>query len=189
MPFPMHVFKSREWHETLATLMGVPATGDVYGEFLHYPAGSKSGTVHNDLSPVWFANEADPACINLSGEKNAYFTGEYGSDVAVRQTERAVIAQLFLHNPPWQPGDGGETGLYTDPNQPVDKPTKSIPPINNSLVIFECLPDSYYSFIVNPAGPCNSMVIWLHRPVKEPGQRSGENEVVPRAEKSLSLTP
>jgi Rps23 Pro-64 3,4-dihydroxylase Tpa1-like proline 4-hydroxylase len=85
---------------------------------------------------------------------------------------------MFLHNPPWREGDGGETGLYSRSSQPVSEPTKAIAPINNSLLIFECRPNSYHSFLSNRNGPRNSMIMWLHRPKNDVEQRWGSNSII-----------
>ncbi|MGA8939192.1 MAG: 2OG-Fe(II) oxygenase [Acidobacteriaceae bacterium] len=180
MPLPLQVFASREWHDMLAALMGIPATGDVNGGFHHHRTASKNGTVHNDLNPGWFIDPPYPGTINLANEELCqYTTGKVpANEIQVHQTARAVAILMFLHNPPWRPGDGGETGLYSRPDQPVHQPTKAIPPINNSIFIFECTPNSYHSFISNQAGPRNSMIMWLHRPIQDAVQRFGENEIV-----------
>jgi 2OG-Fe(II) oxygenase superfamily len=70
---------------------------------------------------------------------------------------------LYLCNPDWIEGDGGETGLYGSREDPVDRPIAVVPPINNSLLMFECTPYSYHSFLSNGRSPRNSVIVWLHR--------------------------
>lgn len=179
-PEPFAVLTSRPWHDMIANLMRVRATGDVNGGFHHHVKGSKSGQVHNDLNPGWFVDHSDPFAVNLSrNDLCSYSSGETSTpDIRKRQTVRAVALLIFLHNPLWRPGDGGETGLYTSRRQAIDRPTKVIPPINNSLYVFECRPNSYHSFLSNRSGPRNSMIMWLHRPFEEAVARWGEKAIV-----------
>ena len=179
IPEPFRLFVSKEWHDMLAYLTGIPATSDVAGGFHHHLRGSRSGQIHNDLNPGWFVNSVDGGVNLTRSDLCDYSTGEvYQSGVQVHQSVRALAILLFLHNPPWHEEDGGETGLYADSWQPVSRPTKAIPPINNSLLMFECRPNSYHSFIENRGGPRNSMIMWLHRPRSDVVQRWGEDAIV-----------
>jgi 2OG-Fe(II) oxygenase superfamily len=180
MPEPFQLFVSREWHGMLASLAGIPATGDVTGGFHHHLRGSRNGQIHNDLNPGWFVDSQCPGSLNLSrNDLCEYSSGEmHGQGYSVHETVRALAVLLYLHNSPWQQSDGGETGLYDDSSQPVDRPTKAVPPVNNTLFIFECTPNSYHSFIQNRNGPRNSMIMWLHRPKSDVIRRWGENAIV-----------
>jgi hypothetical protein len=180
VPEPLRLFLSREWHDMLAQLAGIPATGDVNGGFHHHRRGSRSGQIHNDLNPGWFVDSQYPGAVNLSrNDLCDYSTGEmYGEGYSVHESVRALAVLFYLHNPEWREGDGGETGVYENSSQPVDQPTKAIPPVNNTLFIFECRPDSYHSFIQNRRGPRNSMIMWLHRPKSDVLQRWGSNAIV-----------
>jgi hypothetical protein len=179
-PEPFRVFTSRPWHDMIASVMRVRATGDINGGFHHHAQGSKSGQVHNDLNPGWFADADDPLGVNVSrNDLCDYSTGHTSvAGTRVHRTVRAVAVLFYLHNPAWQPGDGGETGLYNSTKQPVLEPTKAVPPINNSLLMFECRPNSYHSFLTNPAGPRNSVIMWLHRPFEEAVARWGDHAIV-----------
>ena len=53
---PLALFASHEWHDMLARLLGVEATGDVNCGLHHHEAGSADGFPHNDLNPGWFAD-------------------------------------------------------------------------------------------------------------------------------------
>lgn len=179
-PEPFGALTARPWHDMIANLMGVRATGDMNGGFHHHAQGSKSGQVHNDLNPGWFVNHDNPLTVNLSrNEVCDYSTGKTADPgIRVHQTVRAVAVLFYLHNPPWKPGDGGETGLYNSTKQPVTEPTKRIAPINNSILMFECRPNSYHSFLSNPSGPRNSLIMWLHRPIDDAIARWGEKAIV-----------
>jgi 2OG-Fe(II) oxygenase superfamily len=179
MPAPFHLFTSHPWHHMIANLVGIRVTGDVNGGFHHHAPGSKSGHVHNDLNPGWFLNETHPHRVNISrNELCNYSTGKVRAGYHGHQTMRAIAVLFYLHNPPWEPGDGGETGLYSSREQPVSEPAKRIPPINNSLFLFECRPNSYHSFIENWKSPRNSMIMWLHCPFEDVVQRWGDKAVV-----------
>jgi len=180
IPSPFRIFLSREWHDILASLAGIPATGDVTGGFHHHRNGSKSGQIHNDLNPGWFVDSQYPGAVNLSrNDLCEYSTGEmHREGYSVHESVRALAVLFFLHNPPWRESDGGETGLYEDASQPVDQPTKAVPPVNNTLFVFECRPNSFHSFIENRNGPRNSMIMWLHRPKSDVIQRWGSDAIV-----------
>lgn len=181
IPAPFNVFTSREWHDAVANSVGIRTTGDVNGGFHHHSVGSKSGMVHNDMNPGWFIDSNDPYQVNLSrNDLCNYSTGRVtDNQIPVHETVRAIALLFYLCNPPWQYGDGGETGLYSYRRQPVTEPTKTIPPINNSLVLFECRPNSFHSYLCNRTSPRNSLIMWLHRPVEDVVQRWGRKAIVP----------
>jgi hypothetical protein len=179
-PPPFNVFLSKAWHDMLANLVGIRTTGDVNAGFHHHAPGSKSGQVHNDLNPGWFIDPPDTSQVNLAqNELCAYATGKTGYDnLRVHQTIRAIAVLFYLHNPPWTGVEGGETGLYSNQTQSVDEPVKTVPPINNSLFLFECRPNSYHSFLSNRTVARNSIIMWLHRPVEDVVQRWGEKSIM-----------
>jgi len=172
---------SRGWHDLLAGVFGVQATGHVLCGIHHHLVGSASGFPHNDLNSGWFANEPSPGSIELSAPYQVdYVTGERLVETAEpKETVRAVAAIYYLGNPKWSPGDGGTTGLYKGPADAVDRPLLEIPPCNNSLFAFECTPKSYHGFISNRRHPRNSIIMWLHRPKSEVIARWGEHAIVP----------
>lgn len=174
---PLGVFLSRQWHDLVAGVSGVAATGDVLASLHHHDPGGKSGWPHNDLNPGWFAgpapgpHEVRPAFADGVG----YHHGTRPPGIEARESVRAVSLLFYLGNPPWQPGDGGETGLFAD----VDGrgPRAAVPPLNNSLVLFECTPFSWHAFLSN-AKPRNSLVMWLHRPKDDAVARWGGDNIV-----------
>jgi 2OG-Fe(II) oxygenase superfamily len=180
MPEPFRLFISREWHDMLAQLTDIPATGDVTGGFHHHRSGSESGQIHNDLNPGWFVDTQDPGKVNLSrNDLCDYSSGKvHGTGYQVHESVRALAVLMYLHNPSWHEDDGGETGLYRNSSQPTDAPTKMVPPLNNTLLIFECTPRSYHSFLPNKNGPRNSLIMWLHRPKSDVIQRWGRDAII-----------
>ncbi|MBV8675495.1 MAG: 2OG-Fe(II) oxygenase [Acidobacteriaceae bacterium] len=180
MPEPFRLFISREWHDMLAQLADIPATGDVTGGFHHHRPGSNSGQIHNDLNPGWFVDAQDPHNVNLSrNDLCDYSSGQvYGTGIRVHESVRGLAVLIFLHNSMWREHDGGETGLYNSSAQAIDLPSKAIPPVSNTLLIFECTPKSYHSFLQNRNGARNSMIMWLHRPKSDVIQRWGRDAIV-----------
>lgn len=177
---PFRVFVSRAWRDLLTNLTGVRTTGDVSGGFHHHEVGSANGRVHNDFNPGWFVDRHNSAGMNISdcGECD-YQTGRTPEpNLRGRATVRAVAMLFYLNNPPWFPGDGGETGLYRAADDSIDSPAALIPPLNNSILVFECTPNSYHSFRTNWRSPRNCAILWLHRPFDEAVSQWGEANVV-----------
>jgi hypothetical protein len=161
---PLRLFASRPWHDMLAGLFGVAATGHVSGGTHYHERRSSNGFPHNDLNPGWFIDYSSPDGIILpQHDLCQYTTGATTSSETPRRVIRAVAAIYYLGNPAWKPGDGGETGLYASASDPIDSPVARIAPRNNTLLAFECTPYSFHGFISNGAHPRTSIVMWLHR--------------------------
>jgi hypothetical protein len=160
------IFYTRRWHDMLARLLDVPATGDVNGALHHHHPGSSNGFVHGDLGPGWFTDQPRPDGINpMDLERCSYTSGKvYVADAQARETIRAITMIFYLGNKGWSPGDGGETGLYAAKDTPVEQPVALAPPIDNSILVFENTPASYHSFLTNRRRPRGSAILWLHRP-------------------------
>ena len=63
---PFALFISRAWHDLLATLMGVTATGDVDAGLHHHDGGGNGGHVHNDLNPGYFTGSGPAGGCQLA---------------------------------------------------------------------------------------------------------------------------
>jgi len=178
---PFSIFFSREWHDTLAALFDVDATGEVNVSLHHHAIGSLDGKVHNDLNPGWFpVVTGEPEGGTLVSADQAvcdYQTGRTPDGSPVVERTRAVAAIFHLANPGGPPL-GGDTGLYTSRTQPVNQPTVRIPPINNAMVAFECTPFSLHSFLSNRRSERNSLVMWLHRSKKDAVAQFGKGQIV-----------
>jgi 2OG-Fe(II) oxygenase superfamily len=177
---PFQVFLSRAWHDMLADILNITATADVSGGLHYHLAGSPNGKVHNDLNPGWFANVADENGTNVAcGDKCDYKTGAtHHGRVKPRETVRAAAMLFYLNNHKWCPGDGGETALYGRFTDQPEASAATIPPINNSLLLFECTPTSWHTFLANQRYPRSSVILWLHREKKEVVVRWGEHTIV-----------
>jgi hypothetical protein len=176
---PLGVFVSREWHDVVAGIVGVAATGDVTAALHHHDPGSRRGWPHNDLNPGWFGGRPPASeelrMQNVDGVN--YRTGSRPDGVPARETVRAVSLLFYLGNGEWQVGDGGETGLFASYDSERAGPAVVVPPINNSLVLFECTPYSLHAFLGTNT-PRNSMVMWVHRDKADAVRRWGEHSIV-----------
>ena len=85
---------------------------------------------------------------------------------------------FYLANEPWRPGDGGETALFHGAGGGIDRPAAVVPPVNNSMLAFECTPFSFHTFLSNVRTPRNSVVMWLHRPKSEVEERWTSRPIV-----------
>lgn len=172
------VFLTQAWHDTIASLLGVAATGDIIATLHHHAAGSTTGTVHNDLNPGWFPQRDahdtsvqvhDPVACN-------YRTGESRTGIATVQRTRAISLLYYFDTPAEVVGGG--TGFYRSVRQQVDRPEFIVPPRNNSLVAFECTPYSFHTFLANFGHERNCLVMWLHRAHEDAVARWGSESIV-----------
>jgi hypothetical protein len=165
MDWPLRIFTTDAWRNLIAGVLGVETIPYVSGGIHHHDVGGESGKPHNDLNPVYFA-ETDPrdGVVTMRGDLVDLKSGEtlHGSP-EIRRTVRAVSILYYTANPPWRRGDGGATGLYRQRSDNVNSPAVFVPPLNNSLVAFECTPCSFHSFISNRVSERNSITMWLHR--------------------------
>jgi len=178
--WPFRLFLSREWHDLVAEVADVKATGEVDCSLHHHKVGSGNGQVHNDLNPGWFLNERDGNGMTITDNARCNYCHGHTSqpgDVAVERV-RGVALILYLNNRPWRAGDGGETGLYYSEYDPVERPVVRIPPLNNTMLVFACTPFSYHSFLKNDVHARNSLIMWLHRSKAEVAARWGEDKIV-----------
>jgi hypothetical protein len=159
--YPLNLFYTPEWIDYFARLFNVELTMDVVAEFHHHLAGSSSGFRHNDYNICCFTDEPLPNQVNPW-----YFQCSYdpnNNDMAsgkIKGRMRTIAIIYYLNNAPWQPGDGGETGLYTTYNDAA--PAVAIPPISNSIMAFEISPVSWHAFITNVKSERNTIIMWLH---------------------------
>lgn len=174
---PLRFFVSRPWHDLLAAIAGVEATGDVNAALHTHSPNSRAGTPHNDLNPAFFVDNPSADGINISDNLLCDYCSGASHRADVRRMLRAASMIFYLNNEAWQPGDGGETGLYKSPHDQVSSPTVALPPESNSLVFFECTPFSYHSFMANCVWR-HSVVVWLHRAPTVAENRWGPTSIV-----------
>jgi hypothetical protein len=158
----------------------VRATADINGALHYHETGSKDGFIHQDFSACWFVNRPRADGINVTDSSLCdYRTGAVsGPGVLPRERVRAVAMLYYLNNPPWASGDGGETGLYRSREDAIDRPAATIPPLNNSMLIFECSPRSFHSFRSNRRNPRSSIVMWLHTTTEVAAAKWGRGSIL-----------
>jgi LPS sulfotransferase NodH len=180
---PFEIFMSRPWHDLLARMFDVEATGEVNISLHRHAVGSQSGSPHNDLNPGWFvrgeidAVDGDGDIVVSDPGVCDYRTGAPKGEGQPIERMRAVAVIYHLGNP-LVPTLGGETGLYGSRSDPVDRPHVVAPPVNNSLIAFECTPYSYHAFLTNRTNERNCLVMWLHRPKEYIVDLYGEASIV-----------
>lgn len=163
---PLALFATREWHDLIAGVTGVTATGDIDGSVRHHAPGSPAGTPDNGLASALFAEPVPgPGEVRLPD-----------AGAGTRETVRAVAVLFHLGNPDWRTGDGGEIGLRADRGDST-RPTLTIPPLDNSMVVFECTPRSWHNFAGGNTTDRGSVVMWLHQPRHEARRRRGAERV------------
>jgi len=177
---PLGFFASRGWYRMIARLVGIKATPHLNIGLHHHEPGSENGFVHNDLNPGWFVDyESDQGTVLAQPDLCSYTTGEATkAEIKPRRTIRAAALLFYVANPPWTPGDGGETGIYRQGSDDPERPLEAVPPINNSILLFECTPWSFHSFIQNRRTARNSLVMWWHREPAEVVRRWGADSII-----------
>ena len=176
---PLAIFTSREWHDLIAQTMGVPATGHVNGGIHHHPAGTADGFVHNDLNPVFFARDPDPGEVVLPDQARVSYTlGSASPGSVAREVVRCTTLIYYLGNPAWHVGDGGETALYAGTRRDHRYPEARVPPVNNSMLLFNCTPTSFHAFTQNWRSERNSIIMWLHAPPTAMARRYGAESFI-----------
>lgn len=176
---PLSLFYSKQWHDLLVGLTGVSSTLDVNTALHHHHVGSADGSVHRDLSAGWFSDQPRADGVNpMDLSRCSHTTGAVKEgEPAAREVVRSLTMIMYLGNPNWSHGDGGETGLYHFASDPVSQPAVRVPPHNNSILVFENGLDSYHSFLTNRRSARNSIILWLHRPKGEAIERWGSHNL------------
>jgi hypothetical protein len=175
---PTSVFFSRFWREMIGSLFDIERTPYVFVGIHYHPPGSKSGFLHNDFNPTWFPRTAGDLAQVPDNSRCSYKSGEGPLPPEEKvQVARGAAMIFFLGNSHWRLGKGGEVGLFSDADAMVDKPDSCVPPINNSLVIFECTPRSFHSFLSNSGAARTSIIMWIHRSLEEATHLYGTDQL------------
>jgi 2OG-Fe(II) oxygenase superfamily len=174
-PDPLSLFISSSWRDLMCGLFDIGPTPYVYAGSHHHTQGSTSGFIHTDYNPVWFKRSTNEAIQTPSHQACDFRTGAGSlSESEKIEVARAAVVVFFLLNDDWQPGDGGEIGLFESQHLQTSNPAILCPPTNNSLVAFECTPQSFHAFINNKRLPRTSIIMWVHRTMEEADQRFGK---------------
>jgi hypothetical protein len=150
--WPLSYFYSAEWQRIVSGVFELPPTGEVTCAVHHHVVGSANGYPHNDLRRDWLAGTTHSITPKLSERPPAV---------------RGVAVLIYLANPPWRPGDGGETGLFRSSADPIHRAVRYVAPVNNRLLAFPCSPLSYHAFRSNRRRPRNSIVMWTYQRTDE----------------------
>jgi hypothetical protein len=166
-------FFERRWIDFLANLLSLPALEQIDGALHHIPINSRSGWIHNDFCSGWF-NARHTGDIVFPDRGNVdYFTGTSKSaEAKPKEFVRAATMIFYLQNDEWKEGCGGETGLYACSRAGRGE-VSVVPPVSNSLLLFDCNPHSYHSLLGNPGCPRNSIILWLHSSLENAQSRWG----------------
>jgi 2OG-Fe(II) oxygenase superfamily len=152
----------RRWISFLAQLLHLPTLPQVDGGLHHVPVNSRSGWVHNDFCSAWFDEGGAGEVVLPDRRKCDYFSGSPKSaDARPREYVRAATMIFYIENDGWQRDSGGETGLYSSSRADLGAMVP-VPPVSNSLLLFECSPHSYHRLLANPGCARNSIILWLH---------------------------
>lgn len=158
-------FFSDGWLRSLSDLVRIPFVPRIDGALHSSPPNSRSGWMHTDFCSGWFdeSRNESPAFLFPDRSRCHYFEGA-AKVAGAKPTEyvRAATLIFYLCNDDWAPGDGGETEFYGSRKDSQNTRKLLIPPVNNSLILFECSPHSYHRFITNPGRTRNSLILWLH---------------------------
>ena len=175
---PLSLFVSAGWRDLMSDLFGIGRTPYVFAGAHHHTPCSADGFIHNDFNPVWFPRAAAQDAIQVPDAGACDFKTGAGSFSAQEkvQTVRGAVVIFYLLNDGWQQGDGGETGLFRGPDDPHSAPAARCLPENNSLVAFECTPQSYHAFLASRR-PRTSVIMWVHRMPGEAFERHGEERL------------
>jgi hypothetical protein len=164
------IFYSNLWKNFISNLFpDIELTVNSASSFHHHKVNSTSGFLHTDWNLQNFVKDELPNGINPW-----YFqckhAGEPGVDNAY-QVVKSIACIYYLGNEEWNEGYGGDTGLYTHHNEnnfvkaiPYENqiPYVKIPPVNNSMVVYEISPYSYHGFIQNKKIERNAMIQWFY---------------------------
>ena len=171
---PISLFFSHGWRDMLCDLWMITKTPYVFVGAHHHAPGSGSGFIHNDFNPVWFPRTSDDRIQMPDQNLCSYKTGVGTLDDADKvQVVRGAAFLLFVANGAWWPGDGGEIGLYQSADQGIARPTTTCAPVDNTVVTFECTPESFHGYLANRRASRTSIIMWVHRPLEEAVKRFG----------------
>ncbi len=175
---PTAIFLSPAWRDMICAIFGIGITPYMIAGAHHHTVGSTSGFIHNDFNPVWFPSNTGEVIQTPRNDTCSYKTGSGRlTDSEKICVVRGAALLFYLNNERWSHGDGGETGIYSNPKSNIVKPMAACPPINNSLLAFECTPNSYHAFITNKKSTRTSIIMWVHRTMDEAVQRFGSEQL------------
>ena len=174
--WPLRVFVTDEWRKLISRAVGAETIPYISASIHHHDVAGPDGRPHSDLAPVYFADcvPTDGVMIQRADLVNSKSGEPRCEGTPIIRTVRAVSILYYSANPAWHPGDGGETGLYERRSDSPKQPECSVAPLNNTLVAFECTPNSFHCFRSNRVSERNSITMWLHQSDRAAVERWGE---------------
>ena len=175
------LFLTLDWHNLLANLFEIKATGNIDIALHHHEIGSRNGWIHNDLNPGWFPkkNIRDSYIQIPNADLCNYKTGAPSNNAGVCVENVRALAMIFYLNNTFKSSlNGGGTALYKFRDDDVAKPAVVYPPENNSILIFPCTPFSYHTFLCNREYPRNSIIMWLHVTKDDAVNKWGQKSII-----------
>jgi hypothetical protein len=157
-------FISNEWKEFVSKIFGIELNQHIAYSLHYHKAPSNNGYVHADLSLCSVINDPNRK-IKVTGDCN-YADDSQDLQPHVQKTMRTIAALYYFNNDVdnWKESDGGGTGIYE--NYELTSLIKQVPPINNSLFMFEIGAKSFHAFI-GANFDRSAMVQWFHSPPKK----------------------
>ena len=150
---PLSLFYSLEWNNFFSKIFNQFTTFETSFAFHHHPPGDKTGFVHHDFVDKRFLKS-----LVLPNGVIAREMGNVGDIVS----HRIISLLIYINNPEWHEGDGGETGIYSADGKRL---LKKVPPVNNRLFAFQTSPKSMHAFQANTKDR-NCLVQWFHIPTE-----------------------
>jgi hypothetical protein len=181
-----HPLFSEPFIRSLCDLLEIPYLSRIDGALHSSPRDSRTGWIHTDYCSAWFdESRARPGEILFPERMRVqYFDGTKRiADATPVEYVRAATMIFYCCNEGWKQGDGGETALYGAAAQSSNTTFELVPPVNNSILFFECSPHSYHRFVTNPGRPRNSIILWLHSTLQHAEARWGATAVNRRRSK------
>ena len=168
---PLAVMYSRQLHDFFSKEFGIPLTPDLNVAFHHHLKNSRTGFIHNDFHICNFLRLPRENGLNPSFGPVEY-QGPWDDRPGVFHVYRSIALILYLHNPTWEEGDGGETGLFL--SRKDTSPVAKVAPLNNRVLAFEIGPNSQHAFLSNVRNVRNSIAMWFHSECDHAKQKFGE---------------
>ena len=169
--YPINAFYEPIWVEFLSKLFNIPLTNHISLTLHHQVYDSKPFAAHNDYCLVGMSKCKGPSDkLQQYHFETPYFikSVEEGQSLNLDIQMRSVVALFYINNLPWEEGKGGETALYEQyADYVAHKPFKKIPPISNSVLMFETTPETFHTYLPNFSKFRNTLIFWLHSDMKK----------------------
>ena len=177
--WPLRLFVTKEWHDLVSRAVGVDTVPYVSAGIHHHDVGGENGRPHSDLNPVYFAEvEPHDGMVSLRGDLVDLKSGRRLQENTPVTRQRPGSLDPVLHGqPPVAPRRRWPDGTLRAPVRPHRTARGGVAPVNNTLLAFECTPNSFHSFISNRVSERNSITMWLYRSDSAAATRWGERNL------------